>query len=116
LEAHVEVHRLRECHICGKQFRRKQNADIHLLGVHQMSKDDLEKLGRWNPKKDLEACPEYMTRKVNRKGKGAAPGGGGGGSGRSVVVGMGAAEDEEEDDDEDSVDYIVVGEVNDEDE
>lgn len=65
LDAHVQIHRLRECHLCGKRFQRKQNADIHLLGVHHLTKDDLAKLGRWNPKKDPDHCPEYMTRKAN---------------------------------------------------
>ncbi len=65
MEAHVQIHRLRECHLCGKRFQRKQNADIHLLGVHNLTKDDLAKLGRWNPKKDPDHCPEYMTRKAN---------------------------------------------------
>ena len=61
----MEIHRLRECHLCGKKFQRKQNADIHLLGVHNLTKDDLAKLGRWNPKKEADKCPEYMTRKTN---------------------------------------------------
>eukprot|EP00095_Tigriopus_kingsejongensis_P003311 snap_masked-scaffold355_size198070-processed-gene-0.17 protein:Tk03311 transcript:snap_masked-scaffold355_size198070-processed-gene-0.17-mRNA-1 annotation:"zinc finger and scan domain-containing protein 2" len=78
LEAHVEIHRLRECHLCGKKFQRKQNADIHLLGVHALSVGDLSKLGRWNPKNEGETAPEYMTRKTNvsfknfrKKGKGS---------------------------------------------
>lgn len=66
LDNHVEIHRLRECHVCGKKFQRKQNADIHLLGVHGMTKDDLAALGRWNPKmKEADKCPDYMTRKSN---------------------------------------------------
>ena len=36
----------RSCHMCGKQFKRKQNADIHLMGVHGLTKDDLATLGR----------------------------------------------------------------------
>ena len=32
-KAHMEIHRLRECHLCGKVFARKQNADIHLIGI-----------------------------------------------------------------------------------
>jgi len=76
LDAHVEIHRLRECHICGRKFQRKQNADIHLLGVHNLTKEDLEALGRWNPKKDPDKCPDYMTRKSN---------GGGGGAGNAKV-------------------------------
>ena len=56
LDAHLEIHRLRECHLCGKKFQRKQNADIHLLGVHGLTKEDLAKLGRWNPKKESEKC------------------------------------------------------------
>ena len=34
--AHMDIHRLRECHICGKVFARKQNADIHLIGIKLM--------------------------------------------------------------------------------
>ena len=79
-----------------------QNADIHLLGVHHMTKADLERLGRWNPKKDLEDCPEYMTRKVN---KNPAP---------TVVntIGQEIVIKEEVE----IPDYIVVGEVKDDDE
>ena len=58
---------LRECHLCSKKFQRKQNADIHLLGVHNLTKEDLVKLNRWKPKKETEgseAPPEYMTRYV----------------------------------------------------
>jgi hypothetical protein len=62
----VLFQRLRECHLCGKKFQRKQNADIHLLGVHNLTKDDLASLGRWNPKKNSETCPDYMTRKTNQ--------------------------------------------------
>lgn len=65
LDAHVEIHRLRECHLCGKKFQRKQNADIHLLGVHALTVADLSKLGRWNPKNEGETAPDYMTRKTN---------------------------------------------------
>lgn len=61
-KAHVEIHRLRECHICGKVFARKQNADIHLIGLHKLTPADLAKLGRWNPRKDTDECPDYMTR------------------------------------------------------
>ena len=32
-KAHMDIHRLRECHLCGKIFARKQNADIHLIGI-----------------------------------------------------------------------------------
>ena len=32
----MDIHRLRECHICGKVFARKQNADIHLIGIKLM--------------------------------------------------------------------------------
>ena len=64
--------RLRECHLCNKKFQRKQNADIHLLGVHKLTKEDLISLNRWNPKKESdesERPPEYMTRKSNWKRK-----------------------------------------------
>ena len=29
-----------------QDFKRKQNADIHLMGVHGLTKEDLEALGR----------------------------------------------------------------------
>lgn len=61
-KAHAEIHRLRECHLCGKVFARKQNADIHLIGLHKLTPSDLAKLGRWNPRTPTEECPEYMTR------------------------------------------------------
>ena len=44
--AHMKPNMHRSCHICGKQFKRKQNADIHLMGVHKLTKKDLVKLGR----------------------------------------------------------------------
>ena len=46
-DAHMKLHMHRSCHMCGKQFKRKQNADIHLMGVHGLTKDDLATLGRW---------------------------------------------------------------------
>ena len=61
-ENHLEIHRLRKCHLCGKIFKRKQNADIHLIGMHKLTPSDLAKLGRWNPRRDTEECPDYMTR------------------------------------------------------
>lgn len=61
-KSHMEIHRLRECHLCGKVFARKQNADIHLIGLHGLSPKELAALGRWNPRKETEECPEYMTR------------------------------------------------------
>ena len=61
-ESHLEIHRLRKCHLCGKVFKRKQNADIHLIGMHKLNPSDLAKLGRWNPRKDTDECPDYMTR------------------------------------------------------
>ena len=42
----MKLHMHRSCHMCGKQFKRKQNADIHLMGVHGLTKDDLATLGR----------------------------------------------------------------------
>ena len=63
-----------------------------------MTKADLERLGRWNPKKDLEDCPEYMTRKVNKN--------------PAAVVNQEIMIKEEVE----IPDYIVVGEVKDEDE
>ena len=65
LEAHEETHRMRECHLCGRKFQRKQNADIHLMGVHHLKTDDLERLGRWNPRgDDPTKCPEYLVRSI----------------------------------------------------
>ena len=65
LEAHEETHRMRECHLCGRKFQRKQNADIHLMGVHHLKTEDLEKLGRWNPRgDDPTKCPEYLVRSI----------------------------------------------------
>jgi uncharacterized C2H2 Zn-finger protein len=61
-KSHMEIHRLRECHICGKVFARKQNADIHLIGLHKLSTTELAELGRWNPRGNADECPEYMTR------------------------------------------------------
>lgn len=61
-KAHLEIHRLRECHLCGKVFARKQNADIHLIGLHKLTPSDLAQLGRWNPRSQTDECPEYMTR------------------------------------------------------
>ncbi len=81
-----------------------------------MTKEDLEKLGRWNPKKDLEDCPEYMTRKVNKKGSKpdvaavlsesnngaqAVSPNSGGGNVDSVAVGRIDDDEEEEEDDDD---------------
>ena len=79
-----------------------QNADIHLLGVHHMTKADLERLGRWNPKKDLEDCPEYMARKVN---KNPAP-----------TVANTISQEIVIKEEVEIPDYIVVGEVKDDDE
>jgi len=45
-DAHMKLHNHRHCHLCGKDFKRKQNADIHLMGVHGLTKEDLEALGR----------------------------------------------------------------------
>ena len=59
---HLEIHRLRKCHLCEKTFKRKQNADIHLIGMHKLTPADLAKLGRWNPRRDTDECPDYMTR------------------------------------------------------
>ena len=42
----MKLHMHRSCHMCGKQFKRKQNADIHLMGVHGLTKEDLATLGR----------------------------------------------------------------------
>ena len=65
LDAHEETHRMRECHLCGRKFQRKQNADIHLMGVHHLTTEDLEKLGRWNPRgDDPTKCPEYLVRSI----------------------------------------------------
>ena len=65
LDAHEETHRMRECHLCGRKFQRKQNADIHLMGVHHLKTEDLEKLGRWNPRgDDPTKCPEYLVRSI----------------------------------------------------
>ena len=74
LDAHEETHRMRECHLCGRKFQRKQNADIHLMGVHHLTTEDLEKLGRWNPRgDDPTKCPEYLVRSIRntikKKGK-----------------------------------------------
>ena len=56
---------MRECHLCGRKFQRKQNADIHLMGVHHLRTEDLEKLGRWNPRgDDPTKCPEYLVRSI----------------------------------------------------
>ena len=66
-----------------------------------MTKADLERLGRWNPKKDLEDCPEYMTRKVNKNSTSAS----------NLTLQQVVVKEEQ-----DVVDYIVVGEVKDEDE
>ena len=38
----MKLHMHRSCHMCGKEFKRKQNADIHLMGVHGLTKEDLE--------------------------------------------------------------------------
>ena len=46
LDAHTKLHIHRSCHWCGKQFKRKQNADVHLMGVHGLTKEDLITLGR----------------------------------------------------------------------
>ena len=61
-KAHMDIHRMRECHLCGKVFARKQNADIHLIGLHKLDPAQLAKLGRWNPRSQTDQCPEYMTR------------------------------------------------------
>jgi len=45
-DAHMKLHSHRHCHLCGKDFKRKQNADIHLMGVHGLTKEDLQELGR----------------------------------------------------------------------
>ena len=45
-DAHMKLHMHRSCHMCGKEFKRKQNADIHLMGVHGLTKEDLATLGR----------------------------------------------------------------------
>ena len=58
----MDIHRMRECHLCGKVFARKQNADIHLIGLHKLDPAQLAKLGRWNPRSQTDQCPEYMTR------------------------------------------------------
>jgi len=39
-KAHMKLHNHRHCHLCDKDFKRKQNADIHLMGVHGLTKDD----------------------------------------------------------------------------
>ena len=66
LDAHEKVHQMRECHICRRKFKRKQNADIHLMGVHSLKIDDLKKLGRWNPTGDGLSFPyrDYLIPKV----------------------------------------------------
>ena len=33
-------------HLTVQEFKRKQNADIHLMGVHGLTKEDLATLGR----------------------------------------------------------------------
>ena len=49
-----------ECHICGKKFKRKQNADSHLLNIHKFNKEDLNQEGQ-NAIKKHSDCPNYMT-------------------------------------------------------
>ena len=63
---HMDIHKFRECHLCGKSFARKQNADIHLIGLHKLTPGDLAKLGRWNPRSQTDQCPDYMTRASHR--------------------------------------------------
>ena len=48
---------------------RKQNANVHLMGVHELTKADLEKLGRWQSrmKEETEDCPEYLVRSLKKK-------------------------------------------------
>ena len=41
----MESHRLKECHLCGKVFARKQNADIHLVMVHKFNSAHLAEIG-----------------------------------------------------------------------
>ena len=45
-DAHMKVHMHRSCYVCGKQFQRKQHADVHLINVHGLTKEDLATLGR----------------------------------------------------------------------
>ena len=66
LDAHIQQHKNRECHLCGRTFQRKQNADVHLMGVHELKKEDLEKLGRWHSRKNVD-CPEYLVRSFKKK-------------------------------------------------
>ena len=44
-----------------------QNANVHLMGVHELKKDDLVKLGRWHSKRDDVDCPEYLVRSFKKK-------------------------------------------------
>ena len=37
------------------------------MGVHELKKDDLVKLGRWHSKKDDVECPEYLVRSFKKK-------------------------------------------------
>lgn len=37
------------------------------MGVHELKKDDLVKLGRWHSKKDDIDCPEYLVRSFKKK-------------------------------------------------
>eukprot|EP00088_Acartia_fossae_P007779 TRINITY_DN13649_c0_g1_i1.p1 TRINITY_DN13649_c0_g1~~TRINITY_DN13649_c0_g1_i1.p1 ORF type:complete len:359 (-),score=60.81 TRINITY_DN13649_c0_g1_i1:215-1240(-) len=45
-DAHMKLHAHRHCELCGKDFKRKQNADIHLMGVHGYTKEMLTAQGR----------------------------------------------------------------------
>lgn len=82
--------------------------------MHNLTKEDLDKLGRWNPKKDTEKCPEYMTRKAFRGASGGSVGNSSQKSSGGVVaeaVFVGGMMPGEEDDDEDMdepTEYIVV--------
>ena len=37
------------------------------MGVHELKKDDLVKLGRWHSKRDDVDCPEYLVRSFKKK-------------------------------------------------
>jgi hypothetical protein len=47
-DAHMEIHRMRECHLCGKVFQRKQvNRDVM---IKKIAKKVSEKMGVFDSK------------------------------------------------------------------
>ena len=63
-KTHMDSHRNKECHLCGEVFKRKQNADIHLIRIHKFNSTQLAKIGRWNPRNQADEIPEYMISKA----------------------------------------------------